>query len=212
MDLYGGTLDVIAEEMTVSDDEDQAEDRSKAFMDMYSIENGAPVHAASEAQAPQVSSFQRFSVGTNESLHFEPYIPEEDETGHALGSDDVFLTGNQSAFDESKELMEGCTAQSERDPPDAYCADCQTSTYAFQKLSGSHKNHRVILMKKAAQEIKVSAVSAVFSSPNTYFILCNLYNEMLFYLNRVTLIKQGASWKKRFHKWRILPATLRRYL
>lgn len=185
MDLYGGTLDVIAEEMTVSDDEDQVEDRSRAFMDMYSIESPTPMHAAEVQATAQVSSFQRFSVGTNESLHFEPYIPEEDETGHALGSDDVFLPGNQSAFDESKELMEGRTAQNESDPPDAYCTECQTATYAFQKLSGSHKNHRVILMKKAAQEIKVS-VSPLFSSLNTYSILCCFYYGILFHLDRMT--------------------------
>ncbi|XP_076143870.1 fibronectin type III and SPRY domain-containing protein 2 [Alosa pseudoharengus] len=150
MDLFGGTLDVIDEEMTVSDDEDKVEDRTRVLMDMYSLEN-------TEAQAkPQVSTFQRFSVDTNESLHFEPYIPEGDESEHALGNDDVFLTGNQSVFDESKELMEGRTAQSESDPPDAYCTDCQTSTYVFQNITGPHKNHRVILMKKAAQEIKSS--------------------------------------------------------
>lgn len=178
-------MDVIAEEMTVSDDEDQVEDRSRAFMDMYSIESPTPMHAAEVQATAQVSSFQRFSVGTNESLHFEPYIPEEDETGHALGSDDVFLPGNQSAFDESKELMEGRTAQNESDPPDAYCTECQTATYAFQKLSGSHKNHRVILMKKAAQEIKVS-VSPLFSSLNTYSILCCFYYGILFHLDRMT--------------------------
>lgn len=155
MDLFGGTLDVIAEEMTVSDDEGQVEDRSKAFMDMYSIENRTQMQGAEVQATQQVSTFQRFSVDTNESLHFEPYIPEEDESGHVLGDDDVFLTGNESAFDESKELMEGRTAQTESDTPDAYCTDCQTPTYAFKKLAGPHKSHRVILMKKAAQEIKV---------------------------------------------------------
>ncbi|XP_031425500.1 fibronectin type III and SPRY domain-containing protein 2 [Clupea harengus] len=154
MDLFGGTLDVIAEEMTVSDDEGQVEDRSKAFMDMYSIENRTQMQGAEVQATQQVSTFQRFSVDTNESLHFEPYIPEEDESGHVLGDDDVFLTGNESAFDESKELMEGRTAQTESDTPDAYCTDCQTPTYAFKKLAGPHKSHRVILMKKAAQEIK----------------------------------------------------------
>ncbi|KAL2088887.1 hypothetical protein ACEWY4_015786 [Coilia grayii] len=149
MDLFGGTLDVITEEMTVSDDEDRVEDRPTAFMDKY-IEN-TTMHATGVQATVPVSSFQRFSVDTNESLHFEPFIPEGEENELTPGNDDVFLTENQ---DESKELMEGRTAQSESDSPDAYCTDCQTPTHAFKKPTGPHKNHRVILMKKAAQEIK----------------------------------------------------------
>ncbi|KAI4830577.1 hypothetical protein KUCAC02_002198 [Chaenocephalus aceratus] len=83
MDLFeirGGTLDVIAEEAEHQD-----------------LSRDSTIMADREARPPRgVSTFQRFSVGTNESLHFEPCedslpspTPPEDE----LDDDNVFREG-----------------------------------------------------------------------------------------------------------------------
>ncbi|XP_030649128.1 fibronectin type III and SPRY domain-containing protein 2 [Chanos chanos] len=157
MDLYEirGRLDVIAEEIALSEDEDPApvDEGSKE------VSKEPFVLVTKKQPDPPASTFQRFSVGTNESLTFEPYVPsDEDEpsdqravAGLLLGSDDVFAG---EPLDNTEEMVEGLTAKSESDPPDVFCMDCRTPTRGFQRRFGPHKNHRVVLMAKAAEEIK----------------------------------------------------------
>uniref|UniRef100_A0AAY4DFI8 Fibronectin type III and SPRY domain containing 2 n=1 Tax=Denticeps clupeoides TaxID=299321 RepID=A0AAY4DFI8_9TELE len=129
MDVYEGRgrLDVIAEEVNASDDEGHQAWRSRPLVDIDGVENRARVQPG--------SSFQRFSVGTDESLHFDPCMSEEDEE-----------SADGGVFADSEGLVDGKRALTESDPPDVFCADCQTPTHAFQKSFGPHKSHRVILM------------------------------------------------------------------
>ncbi|XP_023673153.2 fibronectin type III and SPRY domain-containing protein 2 isoform X1 [Paramormyrops kingsleyae] len=118
---------------------------------------------------PPPSTFQRFSVDTNESLHFEPYIPsDEDEPrspsfrGATVFSDEVFEEEGETeegpptedAGGSRVDLKEGLGGHSERDPPDVFCMDCKVPTQASQKLFGPHKDHRVIQISRAADEVK----------------------------------------------------------
>ncbi|XP_008284863.1 fibronectin type III and SPRY domain-containing protein 2 [Stegastes partitus] len=89
MDLYeirGGRLDVIAEEGELS--------RESATMETFNVAADSGGRTARD-----VSTFQRFSVGTNESLRFEPC---EDSTPSPTGAedgcdDDVFKEGNDES-------------------------------------------------------------------------------------------------------------------
>ncbi|XP_070765368.1 fibronectin type III and SPRY domain-containing protein 2 [Enoplosus armatus] len=89
MDLYeirGGILDVIAEEA-----EHQELSRESTTMEPYNVVSDRGGRATRD-----VSTFQRFSVDTNESLHFEPCedsppSPTGAEDGH--DEDDVFKEG-----------------------------------------------------------------------------------------------------------------------
>lgn len=89
MDLYeigGGRLGVIAEES-----EHQELSRESTTMEPYNVVSGRGGRATRDA-----STFQRFSVDTNESLRFEPC---EDSTPSPTGAedgdndDDVFKEG-----------------------------------------------------------------------------------------------------------------------
>lgn len=89
MDLYeirGGRLDVIVEEA-----EQRETSRESTSMEPHSMVSDR------EARATRgTSTFQRFSVNTNESLHFEPCedtppSPTEAEDGY--DDDDVFKEG-----------------------------------------------------------------------------------------------------------------------
>uniref|UniRef100_A0A3Q1F7Z5 Fibronectin type III and SPRY domain containing 2 n=1 Tax=Acanthochromis polyacanthus TaxID=80966 RepID=A0A3Q1F7Z5_9TELE len=87
MDLYeirGGRLDVIAEEGELS--------RESTTMETYNVAAGSGARTARD-----VSTFQRFSIGTNESLRFEPCEAStpsptgaEDGCGDDDDDDDVF--------------------------------------------------------------------------------------------------------------------------
>lgn len=89
MDLYeirGGRLDVIAEEA-----EHQDLSRESTAMEPYSMVSDREGRATHD-----VSTFQRFSVNTNESLRFEPCedsppSPTGAEDGY--DNDDVFKEG-----------------------------------------------------------------------------------------------------------------------
>lgn len=120
---------------------------------------------------PPPSTFQRFSVDTNESLHFEPYIPsDEDEPrspsfrGAVAYCDEVFEEEGETEEGPATEdvggsrvdLKEGLGGHGERDPPDVFCMDCKVPTQASQTLFGPHKDHRVIQMSRAADEVKVT--------------------------------------------------------
>ncbi|XP_071389706.1 fibronectin type III and SPRY domain-containing protein 2 [Centroberyx affinis] len=88
MDLYdirGGRLDVITEE-ALSGDEHQELNRGFTSMEPF-----ASVSDRGGKATRDVSTFQRFSVDTNESLHFEPCEDEAPSpTGAEDGHDDVF--------------------------------------------------------------------------------------------------------------------------
>lgn len=91
MDLYElreGRLDVIAEEA-----EHQETSRESSFMEPRGLVPDRPRRAAQDG-----STFQRFSVSTNESLRFEPCegstpSPTGAEDGHDDDEDDVFKEG-----------------------------------------------------------------------------------------------------------------------
>ncbi|XP_029934033.1 fibronectin type III and SPRY domain-containing protein 2 [Myripristis murdjan] len=88
MDLYeirGGRLDVIAEEAP-SGEEYQELGRESATMEPFLVAAGRGGRATRD-----VSTFQRFSINTNESLHFEPCEDgAPSPTGADDGHDDVF--------------------------------------------------------------------------------------------------------------------------
>lgn len=88
MDLYeirGGRLDVIAEEAP-SGEEYQELGRESATMEPFLVAAGRGGRATRD-----VSTFQRFSIDTNESLHFEPCEDgAPSPTGADDGHDDVF--------------------------------------------------------------------------------------------------------------------------
>ncbi len=80
MDLYeirGGTLDVIAEEA-----EHQELSRASNTMESYTVGSNRGGRATRD-----VSTFQRFSVDTNESLRFEPC---EDASPSPTGAEDGY--------------------------------------------------------------------------------------------------------------------------
>lgn len=95
MDLYeirGGRLGVITEEA-----EHQELSRGSTAMEPYSV-----VPDRGGRSARDVSTFQRFSVDTNESLRFEPCdgsspSPTGAEDGH--DDDDVFQEGETEVGD-----------------------------------------------------------------------------------------------------------------
>ncbi|XP_070817114.1 fibronectin type III and SPRY domain-containing protein 2 [Chaetodon trifascialis] len=106
MDLYeirGGRLDVIAEEA-----EHQELGRASTTMEPYNVVPDRGGRATRD-----VSTFQRFSVGTNESLRFEPCegsspSPTGAEDGH--DDDDVFKEGETETV---RDRLQGKVAEME---------------------------------------------------------------------------------------------------
>ncbi|KPP73136.1 fibronectin type III and SPRY domain-containing protein 2-like, partial [Scleropages formosus] len=128
---------------------------------------------------PPPSKLQRFSVDTNESLHFDPYVSQSDDDepqllsshrGQMQYSDEVFEEENEIEEEQigdqmcsipeggrSKHKMdvkERLSEDNETESPDVFCTDCKTPTWSFQNLYGPHKDHRVILISRATEEIK----------------------------------------------------------
>ncbi|GAA6218853.1 fibronectin type III and SPRY domain-containing protein 2 isoform X1 [Lates japonicus] len=110
MDLYeirGGRLDVIAEEA-----DHQELSRESTTMEPYSVVSDREGRAARD-----VSTFQRFSVNTNESLRFEPCEespppPTGAEDGH--DDDDVFKEGGtESEIITTRNQLQGKVAEME---------------------------------------------------------------------------------------------------
>ncbi|XP_019909576.2 fibronectin type III and SPRY domain-containing protein 2 isoform X2 [Esox lucius] len=105
MDLYevfsGSSLDVIAEEGLSGDEEDLKEKHEKVEeevnRDLPTKEAFVVVPGMREAREVS-STFQRFSVDTDDSLRFEPFIPSSDEDGttSAVCADDVFEEHTES--------------------------------------------------------------------------------------------------------------------
>uniref|UniRef100_W5N5Q8 Fibronectin type III and SPRY domain containing 2 n=1 Tax=Lepisosteus oculatus TaxID=7918 RepID=W5N5Q8_LEPOC len=60
----------------------------------------------------------------------------------------------ESREDRAVEEEQVSAESSENEPPDVFCTDCQTPIRAFYKLFGPHKDHRVIQIANAAEEVK----------------------------------------------------------
>ncbi|KAL4660740.1 fibronectin type III and SPRY domain-containing protein 2 isoform X2 [Arapaima gigas] len=127
---------------------------------------------------PPPSTFQRFSVDTNESLRFDPYVSQSDEDesqllssyrGQMQYSDEVFeeedeaeetpirdkvYSTPESDRGEHKMDREERLSEDNETEPDVFCTDCKTPTWSSQNLYGPHKDHRVILIPRATEEIK----------------------------------------------------------
>ncbi|XP_064168933.1 fibronectin type III and SPRY domain-containing protein 2 isoform X2 [Anguilla rostrata] len=117
--------------------------------------------------SPPVSTFQRFSVETNESLRFEPYIPSDEEepgqlrqeSGNAVYSDEVFEVepgtgrpGGKSIGDPAGGgAVEDLAGAGETEAADVFCTECKTT---IQRPLGPHKNHCLVQITKASMEIK----------------------------------------------------------
>ncbi|XP_036390930.1 fibronectin type III and SPRY domain-containing protein 2 isoform X2 [Megalops cyprinoides] len=202
MDLYisGERLEVIAEEETDTEQEQGSADEASGEVhgeDVYNVDKRERVDrygmwdkgdvglelptkepyvlVTEKMVGPPVSTFQRFSVETNESLHFEPYIPsDEDEPGpvrlfggkmvddNEVFEEEVGREGPGESPGDSmvgrvineQRVMESCES-GESEPLDMFCTDCKIPIRAFQRLFDPHKNHQVILITKAAEKIKV---------------------------------------------------------
>lgn len=118
--------------------------------------------------SPPASTFQRFSVDTNESLLFEPCVTsDEDEpkqprqqSGKTAYDDEVFEvdpgTGGPGGRNSSDPAGGGATqghADSDAsETADVFGTECMTS---IRRPFGPHESHRVVQIPKAAVEIKV---------------------------------------------------------
>ncbi|KAJ7994584.1 hypothetical protein DPEC_G00250990 [Dallia pectoralis] len=102
MDLYevftGTSLDVITEEVLSGDEEDLKEKRAEVQEKEVNrdLPTKEPFVVVSDREVS--STFQRFSVDTDDSLRFEPYIPssDEDRTTSPGCTDDVFEANTES--------------------------------------------------------------------------------------------------------------------
>ncbi|XP_006628745.2 fibronectin type III and SPRY domain-containing protein 2 [Lepisosteus oculatus] len=127
---------------------------------------------------------QRFSVETNDSLCFDTCVPASDEAKsppltwagaqqqwkeeeaeeegtHRGGPEQSagarlreWKCSEESREDRALEEEQVSAESSENEPPDVFCTDCQTPIRAFYKLFGPHKDHRVIQIANAAEEVK----------------------------------------------------------
>ncbi|XP_061077085.1 fibronectin type III and SPRY domain-containing protein 2 [Conger conger] len=112
--------------------------------------------------SPPVSTFQRLSVETNESLRFEPFVASDEEepvqrtqqSGKTAYNDEVFETepgpGGPGEGD-TGDPAGGGPAEGDQRVADIYCTECMTS---IQRPFGPHKNHRVVQIPKDSMEVK----------------------------------------------------------
>ncbi|KAI1904151.1 hypothetical protein AGOR_G00002730 [Albula goreensis] len=146
MDLYasGERLEVIAEEDTETEQDPETSEDNLYKGDESGI----------------ADRFQRFSVETNESLRFEPYVPSDEEdqgplkqfSGKPVDGDDVFEEEVPGARRPgvARTPVKGLLCDDGSESTDAFCTECMTPI----EKTGHHKSHRVMQVPKAAEEIK----------------------------------------------------------
>ncbi|KAJ8393091.1 hypothetical protein AAFF_G00067740 [Aldrovandia affinis] len=122
---------------------------------MAAVGGGKGLPGNKETGSPPLSKFQRFSVETNESLSFEPYIPSDEEGDEVFEEEEeepgTGVRGGSAGDTAAREAVEGLARGDDDDDVDGFCTECKTPVLSSL---GLHNNHRVVQIPTAAEEVK----------------------------------------------------------